>query len=221
MALTLDIMALVVLSTIFLGFQPLTAVMIVIMSLLDDIPIMTIAYDNTPVSAEADPLEDAAGCSASPARWGSFSIIQSFGLLLIGMEVLSDPARCGQALGLTDRGQLQTMMFLQLVAGGHLLLFVTRSERWFWTPPYPGAAAGRRDPRDAGGRGRDVRLRLAGAGDLLDGDRAGLGLQHRLDGRARRRCGSAPSGSTPTAPRRASAAPRSSPNRSSRRAAAR
>ena len=41
-ALTMDIMFLVVLSTIFLGFQPLTAIMIVIMSLLDDIPIMTI-----------------------------------------------------------------------------------------------------------------------------------------------------------------------------------
>ena len=50
-ALTMDIMFLVVLSSIFLGFQPLTAVMIVIMSLLDDVPIMTIAYDNTPVSA--------------------------------------------------------------------------------------------------------------------------------------------------------------------------
>ena len=43
-------MFLVVLSTIFLGFKPLTAIMIVIMSLLDDVPIMTIAYDNTPVS---------------------------------------------------------------------------------------------------------------------------------------------------------------------------
>ena len=39
-----------VLSTVFLGFQPLTAIMIVILALLDDIPIMTIAYDNTPVS---------------------------------------------------------------------------------------------------------------------------------------------------------------------------
>ena len=28
-------------------------------------------------------------------------------------------------------------MFLQLVAGGHLLLFVTRSEGWFFLPPYP------------------------------------------------------------------------------------
>ena len=30
-------------------------------------------------------------------------------------------------------------MFLQLVAGGHLLLFVTRTERWFFEPPYPAA----------------------------------------------------------------------------------
>ncbi|MCV0429200.1 MAG: plasma-membrane proton-efflux P-type ATPase, partial [Roseibium sp.] len=80
-ALTMDIMFLVVLSTIFLGFQPLTAVMIVIMSLLDDVPIMTIAYDNTAVAKD-------------PIRWrmprllsvsavlGLASIIQSFGLLL-------------------------------------------------------------------------------------------------------------------------------------------
>ena len=28
-------------------------------------------------------------------------------------------------------------MFLQLVAGGHLLLFVTRASGWFFKPPYP------------------------------------------------------------------------------------
>ncbi len=49
-ALTMTIMFLVVLSAIFLKFTPLTAIMIVIMSLPDDIPIMTIAYDNTSVS---------------------------------------------------------------------------------------------------------------------------------------------------------------------------
>ena len=31
------------------------------------------------------------------------------------------------------------MMFLQLVVGGHLLLFVTRTERWFFQPPFPAA----------------------------------------------------------------------------------
>lgn len=31
------------------------------------------------------------------------------------------------------------MIFLQLVAGGHLLLFVTRTERWFFMSPFPAA----------------------------------------------------------------------------------
>jgi H+-transporting ATPase len=29
------------------------------------------------------------------------------------------------------------MMFLQLVAGGHLMLFLTRTQRAFWQPPFP------------------------------------------------------------------------------------
>nr|WP_272211923.1 HAD-IC family P-type ATPase [Marinicella sp. W31]MDC2877813.1 HAD-IC family P-type ATPase [Marinicella sp. W31] len=134
-ALTMDIMFLVVLSTIFLGFQPLTPIMIVLMSLLDDIPIMTVAYDNTSVSEQ-------------PIRWrmphllavsavlGFASIVQSFGLLLMGMEVLSEPARW-PGLGLTDQSHLQSMMFLQLIAGGHLLMLVSRKENWFMKKPYP------------------------------------------------------------------------------------
>ncbi len=136
-ALTMDIMFLVVLSTTALGFQPLTAIMIVLISLLDDIPIMTIAYDNTPISER-------------PIRWkmprllsisavlGFFSVVQSFGLLLIGMGMLSD-SHLRQYFGLLDQSHLQTVIFLQLVAGGHLLLFVTRSERWFFLRPFPAA----------------------------------------------------------------------------------
>jgi H+-transporting ATPase len=109
--------------------------MIVVMSLLDDVPIMTIAYDRTAVSA-------------TPIRWrmprllfvsavlGFASIVQSFGLLLVGMEVLSDP-HLQNIFGLHDRDHLQTVMFLQLVAGGHLLLLVTRKSDWFLGKPYP------------------------------------------------------------------------------------
>lgn len=134
-ALTMDIMFLVVLSTIFLNFQPLTAIMIVIMSLLDDLPIMTIAYDNTAVSQK-------------PIRWrmprllgvsavlGLASIVQSFGLLLMGMAVMKSTA-AQTYFGLFDESHLQTVMFLQLIAGGHLLLLVTRTQGWFFRPPYP------------------------------------------------------------------------------------
>lgn len=137
-ALTMDIMFLVVLASIFLGFQPLTAVMIVVMSLLDDVPIMAIAYDNTRVSARPIRWEMPRLLSIS-AVLGLFSIIQSFGLLLAGFEVLNHPAHSA-LFGLQTTAQLQSVMFLQLVAGGHLLLFITRSERWFFLPPFPAAA---------------------------------------------------------------------------------
>jgi H+-transporting ATPase len=136
-ALTMTIMFLVVLSSITLGFQPLSAIMIVIMSLLDDIPIMAIAYDHTPVSPQPIRWRMPRMLSVS-AVLGLFSVAQAFGLLLIGMEVLSNPT-WNIWFGLADRAHLQTAVFLQLVVGGHLLLFVTRTERWFFLPPFPSA----------------------------------------------------------------------------------
>ncbi|MFA5924268.1 MAG: plasma-membrane proton-efflux P-type ATPase [Methylococcaceae bacterium] len=136
-ALTMDIMFLVVLSTIFLGFTPLTAIMIVAMSLLDDVPIMAIAYDNTLVSKKPIHWKMPRLLGVS-AVLGLFSIAESFGLLLIGMEVLSDPLE-QEFFGLATQTQLQTLVFLQLVAGGHLMLFVTRTERWFFLRPFPAA----------------------------------------------------------------------------------
>ena len=52
------------------------------------------------------------------------------------MEVLSDPLE-QRYFSLFDSSQLQSVMFLQLVAGGHLLLFVTRTDKWFFLPPHP------------------------------------------------------------------------------------
>jgi len=57
---------------------------------------------------------------------GLLGVIQSFGLLYLG-----------DTLHHLDHPKLQTMMFLQLVAGGHLMLFVTRTRGVFWKPPYP------------------------------------------------------------------------------------
>ncbi|MCP4330814.1 MAG: plasma-membrane proton-efflux P-type ATPase [Alphaproteobacteria bacterium] len=124
-AMTIDIMFFVVLATVYYDFFPLTAVMIIALALLDDIPIMTIAFDN----AEVDP---------KPVRWdmhrtlvvstilGLLAVVQSFGLLYVGDSIYGLP-----------RDQLQTMMFLQLVAGGHLMLFLTRTPHAFWKPPHP------------------------------------------------------------------------------------
>lgn len=124
-SMTIAIMFFVVASVVFLDFFPLSAVMIIALALLDDLPIMTIAYDN-------------ARAAARPVKWdmprvflissvlGLFAVVQSFVLLYLGKNYYH-----------LDAPHIQTMMFLQLVAGGHLLLFVTRSVGPFWMPPFP------------------------------------------------------------------------------------
>ena len=133
-AMTVDIMFFVVLAMLVFNFTPLTAVMIIVLALLDDIPIMTIAYDNTRI----DP---------KPVRWhmgrvlsvssvlGLLAVAETFGLLLIGWEWLKNPE--WQQWIQMDKSHLQTMLFLQLVAGGHLMLFVTRTKKPFFVPPFP------------------------------------------------------------------------------------
>ncbi len=133
-AMTIDIMFVVVLATIFFGWAPLTPVMIILLALLDDVPIMTIAYDNTLLPRE-------------PVRWhmrrlllisgfmGLLSVGETFGLLLIGMEWMSNPE--WQAWIHLGQEEMRTVIFLQLVAGGHLLLFVMRSRSSLFSPPCP------------------------------------------------------------------------------------
>ena len=59
---------------------------------------------------------------------GALAVAESFGLMYIGKTLLD-----------LDQPHLQTMMFLQLVAGGHLMLFLTRSQGPLWMPPFPAA----------------------------------------------------------------------------------
>jgi H+-transporting ATPase len=124
-AMTIAIMVFVVLASIYYHFFPLTAIMLIALALLDDVPIMTIAFDNAsvprqPVKWELDRV------LALSSVLGLLAVIQSFGLLYLGDTVHH-----------LDHSQLQTMMFLQLVAGGHLMLFVTRTRGVLWKPPYP------------------------------------------------------------------------------------
>jgi H+-transporting ATPase len=124
-AMSIDIMLFVVLASLVFNFFPLTAIMLVVLALLDDLPIMSIAYDNT----DPDP---------KPVRWnrtrtfsvsivlGLFAVVQSFGFFVIGLLYLKlDPAH------------LQTTLFLQLLVGGQLLLLLTRSTKAFWARPHP------------------------------------------------------------------------------------
>jgi H+-transporting ATPase len=132
--MTIDIMFVVVLANVIFGFRPLSAIMILTLTLLDDIPIMTIAYDRVQVAPR-------------PVRWdmhrittffsimGLMALVQSFGLVLICQSWMHSETLLG--IMKIDFSHLQTMLFLQLAAGGHLLLFVVRARGSLFVPPYP------------------------------------------------------------------------------------
>jgi H+-transporting ATPase len=122
---TIRIMFFVVLTMIAFNFYPITTVMIILLALLNDLPIMSIAYDNTRLEPK-------------PVRWamhrvltvattlGLVGVISTFGLLLIARLVmdLSVP-------------QIQSLIYLKLTVAGHLTLFVARTRRPFYSAPYP------------------------------------------------------------------------------------
>ncbi len=124
-AMTLSILVFVVMTMLIWNDYPLTTIMIILLALLDDIPIMTIAWDNAELSPK-------------PVRWqmnrllaissvmGALALAQSFGLYLLARDVFA-----------VNLAHTQTMMFLRFILGGHLLLFVTRTRHSFWRPPYP------------------------------------------------------------------------------------
>jgi len=124
-AMTIDIMVFVVLAVVFYDFFPLTPIMIIALALLDDVPIMTIAHDNV-VTADKPVRWDMNRALLVSSVLGLLAVTQSFGLLFLG-----------DSLYHLDRPHLQTMMFLQLVAGGHLMLLLTRTARPFFLPPFP------------------------------------------------------------------------------------
>ncbi|QSH40294.1 plasma-membrane proton-efflux P-type ATPase [Lentisphaerota bacterium ZTH] len=139
-AMTIDVMVFVVLAMLLFPkvpgteilFRPLTPIMIIVLALLDDIPIMTIAYDNAKVAKNPVRWHMGRVLSVSTAL-GAFSVIQTFGLLFVGMMYMNHEL-FGQMI---KPEHLQTMIFLQLVVGGHLMLFVTRAKKLFFIPPLP------------------------------------------------------------------------------------
>jgi len=122
---TIRIMFFVVLAMVVFNIYPITTVMIILLALLNDLPILTIAYDNT----RLDP---------KPVRWkmhrvltvstilGLVGVVQSFGILLLGKLWLN-----------LDAAHLQSLIYLKLAVAGHLTLFVVRTEGWFFKRPYP------------------------------------------------------------------------------------
>ena len=116
------------------NFYPITALMIILLALLNDIPILAIAYDNTKVDRR-------------PVRWnmpemltvssvlGVAGVIASFLLFFLLKEY-----------GFSE-DMIRTLLFLKLIIAGHSTIYVTRTEGLVLAAALAVAAAVRGDLR--------------------------------------------------------------------------
>jgi H+-transporting ATPase len=112
-------------SILIFNFYPVTAIMVVLLALLNDLPIMMIAYDNAPIAPR-------------PVRWdmtrvlivasalGGYGVIESFGLYWIVRDYL----------GLA-KPVIQALIFLKLLVSGHMTIYLTRNKGPVWELPLP------------------------------------------------------------------------------------
>jgi len=122
---TIRVIVFMTLAIVIYDFYPITALMIIILALLNDIPIMTIAYDNTKIRE-------------NPVRWdmkevfilaswlGMAGVLSSFMLFWILISLMHLPLDF-----------VQSAFFAKLVIAGHGTIYNTRIDDWFWKRPWP------------------------------------------------------------------------------------
>ncbi|MDX1804048.1 MAG: plasma-membrane proton-efflux P-type ATPase, partial [Alcanivorax sp.] len=122
---TIRVLLFMTLSILVFDFYPVTAVMIVLLAILNDFPIMAIAYDNAPVADH-------------PVRWDMHRVM----VLSISLGVLGVIASftvfwfAREYLHLSD-DKIQTLIFLKLLVAGHFTIYLTRNVGTIWERPWP------------------------------------------------------------------------------------
>jgi H+-transporting ATPase len=118
---TIRVLLFITVSIITFQFYPVTALMIVMLALLNDAPIMTIAFDNVRVSSSPDRWNMRSTLSISTIL-GIIGVFSSFGIFFIGKEIFH-----------LSNDLLQSFIYLKLSVAGHLTVFVARTRGHFWS----------------------------------------------------------------------------------------
>jgi H+-transporting ATPase len=121
---TVRIVLFMTLAIVVFNFYPITALMIILLALLNDIPILAIAYDHTRVERQ-------------PVRWRMGELITLAGALgLAGVASSFLLFFILQEQGFSHE-MIRSFLFLKLIVAGHSTLYITRARGWFWRRPWP------------------------------------------------------------------------------------
>ncbi|MDD5222664.1 MAG: plasma-membrane proton-efflux P-type ATPase [bacterium] len=118
---TLRVLFFMTLSILIFNFYPLTAVMIVMLALLNDGAILSIAYDNVHYQDQPEAWNMRVVLGISTVL-GLIGVVSAFVLFYLGERVFH-----------LDRAHIQTLMYLKLSVAGHLTIFLTRTRGPFWS----------------------------------------------------------------------------------------
>jgi H+-transporting ATPase len=118
---TVALLGFLTLAILIFKVYPVTAIMVVLLAILNDGAILSIAYDNVRASDK-------------PERWkmrevmgvatvlGGFAMLRSFGIFALGDAAFH-----------LNADVVRTMVYLNLSIGGHLTLFAARTRGPFWS----------------------------------------------------------------------------------------
>jgi H+-transporting ATPase len=118
---TLGVLLFMTLAILIFNFYPLTAVMIVMLALLNDGAILSIAYDNVHYSNKPEVWNMRLVLGIATVI-GVIGVMDSFGLFYLGERVFH-----------LDRALIQTLIYLKLSVSGHFKIFQTRTRGPFWS----------------------------------------------------------------------------------------
>ncbi len=122
---TIRVLLLITLAITFMNFFPVTAVMIVLLAMLNDGAILSIAYDH--VRGSTKPVRwDMRAVLTIATALGGIGVVASFVLFFLGARVFG-----------LNHEIIRSMIYLKLSVAGHLTIFLTRSRGPFWSRPAP------------------------------------------------------------------------------------
>jgi H+-transporting ATPase len=118
---TVALLGFLTLAIILFRMYPVTAIMVVLLAILNDGAILSIAYDNVRSSNKPESWNMRMVLGVATLL-GAFAMLRSFGIFYLGNSVLD-----------LNHDVIRTMVYLNLSIGGHLTLFVSRTRGPFWS----------------------------------------------------------------------------------------
>jgi H+-transporting ATPase len=118
---TIRVVLFVTLSIVVFDFFPVTPIQIVLLAILNDAAILTIAYDRVRPSPRPERW-DLREVLAIATVLGLAGVVESFSLVGIAVGPLG-----------VSHAEAQTLMYLKLSVAGHLTLFVARTRGRLWS----------------------------------------------------------------------------------------